>query len=204
MHVTIFCVWTNQGNCEIGQWKHGTCPSNWDYFIFFSELYHYIYGGNNLLLSRSPFQHHIIRCPQILCCISKGCIWTSWKLCPCWPSRSFLEITLPDSKIVDYLQIKILKLNSQISKIIVVPTVFYLSKQNTPQIIQRRFGHVSISRIKRMARRWLMEGLPENLPDLEYPWPIFFLNKETENFRGPTIYASTPPPKFMLQMDFAF
>ena len=35
------------------------------------------------------------------------------------------------------------------------------------KIIYHRFGYVSITRLKRMAIKRLMEGLPENLPDLE-------------------------------------
>ena len=55
-------------------------------------------SGTSLLLSRSPFQHHITSCSQTLCWISKVCIWTSWKLWFCLTSRLFLEITLPDSR----------------------------------------------------------------------------------------------------------
>ena len=39
----------------------------------------------------------------------KGYIITSWKLRGFWPSRSFLEITIPDSKNLDYLLIRIVK-----------------------------------------------------------------------------------------------
>ena len=33
----------------------------------FTKLIYYISSGTSLLLSRSPFQHYLIRCPQILC-----------------------------------------------------------------------------------------------------------------------------------------
>ena len=50
---------------------------------------------------------------------------------------------------------------------IVVPPIYALSKQNLSQLIYQRFGHVSITRLKRMAIKGLMEGLPENLSELE-------------------------------------
>ena len=55
-----------------------------------------------------------------------------------------------------------------------------------------------------MARKGLMEGLPENLPELEEPCPICLLTKATKISRGPTTDVSKFAPGFMLQMDFAF
>ena len=55
-----------------------------------------------------------------------------------------------------------------------------------------------------MARKGLMEGLPENLPELEEPCPICLLTKATKISRGPTNDVSKLAPGFMLQMDFAF
>ena len=49
-----------------------------------------------------------------------------------------------------------------------------------------------------------MEGLPENLPELEEPCPICLLTKETKISRGPTTDVSKFVPGFMLQMDFSF
>ena len=49
-----------------------------------------------------------------------------------------------------------------------------------------------------------MEGLPENLPELEEPCPICILTKATKISRGPTTDVSKFAPGFMLQMDFAF
>ena len=49
-----------------------------------------------------------------------------------------------------------------------------------------------------------MEGLPENLPELEEPCPIFLLTKATEITRGPTIDVSKFSPCFMIQMEFNF
>ena len=49
-----------------------------------------------------------------------------------------------------------------------------------------------------------MEGLPENLPELEDPCPICLLTKATKISSGPTTDVSKFPPGFMLQMDFAF
>ena len=55
-----------------------------------------------------------------------------------------------------------------------------------------------------MTRKGLMEGLPENLPELEEPCPIYLMIKATKIPRGPTTYVSKFAPGFMLQMDFAF
>ena len=46
-----------------------------------------------------------------------------------------------------------------------------------------------------------MEGLPENLPELEEPCPICLLTKATKISRGPTTDVSKFAPGFMLQMD---
>ena len=54
-----------------------------------------------------------------------------------------------------------------------------------------------------MERKGLMEGLLENLPDLEEPCTIYLLAKATKPPRGPTTYVSKMSPGFMLQMDFA-
>ena len=58
------------------------------------------------------------------------------------------------------------------------------------QIIHQRFGHVSIARLKQMARKRLMDGILKNLPDLEEPCPICLLTKTTEIPRGPTVDLS--------------
>ena len=49
-----------------------------------------------------------------------------------------------------------------------------------------------------------MEGLPENIPDLEEPCPIFLLTKANKIHRGPTTDISKFAPGFMFQMDFVF
>ena len=49
-----------------------------------------------------------------------------------------------------------------------------------------------------------MEGLPINIPESEYPFPIFLLTRTTKNPIGPTIDVSKFSPGFMLQMDFEF
>ena len=72
-------------------------------------------------------------------------------------------------KNLDYIQIEIFKVNPHIDKNIFAPTIYGISKQNHSQLIYRRFGHVSITRLKRVARKGLMEGLPENIPELEEP-----------------------------------
>ena len=50
----------------------------------------------------------------------------------------------------------------------------------------------------------LMEGLPENLPELEQPCPIPILTKATKTSRGQITDVSKFSPGFMLQMGFAF
>ena len=55
-----------------------------------------------------------------------------------------------------------------------------------------------------MTRKGLMEGLPENLPELEDPCPICLLTKETKNPRGPTTDVPKISPGFMLKMDSEF
>ena len=73
---------------------------------------------------------------------------------------------------IDYLKIKIIKFNSHRDRHIIVTTVCAQPKNNILQIIHQHFGHVSITILKRIARKGLMEGLPENLPDLEELFPI--------------------------------
>ena len=68
---------------------------------------------------------------------------------------------------LDYLQLKSIKINPHRDKNIVVPNVCGLSKKTLYQLIHRSFGHVSITRKKRMVRKGLMESLPENISVLE-------------------------------------
>ena len=49
-----------------------------------------------------------------------------------------------------------------------------------------------------------MEGLPENLSNLEGPLLICILTKTTKIPRGPTTDVSKSPSVFILQMDFSF
>ena len=55
-----------------------------------------------------------------------------------------------------------------------------------------------------MTIKGLMEGLPENLPVLEEPCPIYIFTKATGIPRGPTTDVSKISPGFMLQMNFSF
>ena len=63
-------------------------------------------------------------------------------------------------KNLDSIQIKKIWLNPHIDRNIVVPTVCSLSKQNLSHIIHQCFFNVSITRIKQMSIKGLMEGLP--------------------------------------------
>ena len=68
---------------------------------------------------------------------------------------------------IDYLQLEIVNINPHRDKNISVTAVCGISKQ-TPsrqqktlsQLIHQRFGHVSITRLKQMARKGLLGGLP--------------------------------------------
>ena len=105
---------------------------------------------------------------------------------------------------LDYLQLKIVNINPHRDKNIVVPNICGISKQNISQLIHQHFCHFSITRLKGMARKGLMEGFPENLSKLEEPCPICLLTKSTKPPRAPTTNISKYSPGFMLQMDFAF
>ena len=94
---------------------------------------------------------------------------------------------------LDYLQIEIFKINPHIYKNIFLPTVCRLLKQTLSRLIHQHFGHVSITRLKLMTRKGLMEGLPETTPELEEPYPICLLTKATKIPIGPTTDVSKFP-----------
>ena len=85
-----------------------------------------------------------------------------------------------------------------------VPTVCALLKQNISHLIHQHFGRVSSTRLKLMARKRLMEVLPENLPGLEEPYHMFLLTRATKIPGGPRTDVSKLDPGFMLHMDFVF
>ena len=114
-----------------------------------------------------------------------------------------LKVVLGDhpirlATILTIFNLKLSKINPHRKKNLVVPTVCGLSKQNLSRLIHQRFGHISITRLKRMARKGLMSGLPENLPELEEPCPICILTKANKISRGPTTNVSKFAPGFML------
>ena len=82
----------------------------------------------------------------------------------------------------------------------------YLPYQNKIYIslFKYCFGHVSITRLKRIARKLLMEGLLTNISDLEETFPICIFTNETKTTRYPTIDVSKFAHGFMLQMYFVF
>ena len=104
---------------------------------------------------------------------------------------------------LDYFQLEIFKINPHRDKNLVVPTFCGISKQNLSQLIHQRFVHAYITRLELMSIKGLMEGLPENISELEDPCLIYILTKETKILRGPTTNVSKISPGFMLQMDFA-
>ena len=77
-------------------------------------------------------------------------------------------------------------------------------QKNISHLIHQHFFHVSITIIKLMSRKGIIEVIPENIPDLEEPCPMFLLTKATRIPRGPTTDASNISYGFMLQMDFSF
>ena len=115
-----------------------------------------------------------------------------------------MDITLKDSIFLTIFKYKLSKSTPHRDSNIVVPTVWSLSKNNCYQIIHQRFFHVSISRIKGITRKVLVEGLPENITYLEEPYPIFLLTQSTKNPRYPTTDVLKFPARFMLQMYFTF
>ena len=68
---------------------------------------------------------------------------------------------------LDYIQIEIFKVNPQRDRNIFFWTVCELSKGNLYQLIHQYFGHISITRLKIMARKGLMDSILENIYDLE-------------------------------------
>ena len=85
-----------------------------------------------------------------------------------------------------------------------VSTICGLSKQNPYQLIRQLFGHVSITRLILIERKGFMEGLPENIPDMEETCPTCLLTKAKKNPRGPTLDVSKFAPGFMIHMIFCF
>ena len=57
---------------------------------------------------------------------------------------------------LDYIKIEIVKVNPNRDRNIFFPTFCGLSKQNLSQILHQNFGHVSITRLKKMARKGLI------------------------------------------------
>ena len=66
-----------------------------------------------------------------------------------------------------YIQIKIVKVNPQKNRNIVLPTLCGLSKNNLYSLIHQQIGHVFISSPRLMARKLLKHFLPKQIPDLE-------------------------------------
>ena len=93
---------------------------------------------------------------------------------------------------LNYLEFKIVIVNTHIDKNIFVTTVCAVSKHNISQLIYQHFGRFYTAKLKWMARKVLTKGFPTNLPDLEEPCHICLLTKATKNPRGPNIDVSIP------------
>ena len=163
----------------------------------FSEMFNYISRWTSLLLSRLPCPERLFWFLKVIYEPLEHCDFVDPQGCS-WRSPYQTQNNL------DYLKMKIVKVNSHIDNNIVIPTVCQLSRKILSQIIHQSFVHISITRLKLIARKGLMEGLQENLPELEETCPIYLLTKETKITRGPTTDISKISPGFMLQMNFSF
>ena len=101
-------------------------------------------------------------------------------------------------------RLRLSKVNITRHKNVVVPIIHDISKQNNSQLIHQHFGRVSISIWQLMSKKFIMKGLPKNLPDLEEPWPIRLFTKATKIPIGPNNNVSNIVPVFMLQMNITF
>ena len=90
-----------------------------------------------------------------------------------WPSRSLLDITLPEPKKSQLSSNRKFQSQHHRYRNNVVPNVYAISKQNISHLIHQCFGNASITSLKLMSRKGLLEGLPKNLPDLEELCPFF-------------------------------
>ena len=91
---------------------------------------------------------------------------------------------------VDYLKIEIVKVNPKRISNIVVPTVFDISKHNHFHIVHQHFGPCIGYQDKTNGQKRAHERYPKNLPDLEYPLPIFILTEANKITSGQTIGLS--------------
>ena len=66
------------------------------------------------------------------------------------------------------------------------------------------FGHYSITRLKLMARKELMEGFTENIPGFEQICPIYILTKTTKITKGTTTDVSIFPLGSFFRWNFPF
>ena len=89
-------------------------------------------------------------------------------------------------------------------KVINLSQIFVTYTKNISHLIHQRFCCVSITRLKIIPRKGLMESIPTNIPDLEDSCPFCLLTKATKPPIVPTIYVFKVYPGFMLQMDFTF
>ena len=135
-------------------------PKELGLIYVFSQWFHYISSGTSLIFSRLPLQHHLIRRPKILCCFSKGYIWTYRIFWLCLPSSSFIGITPPASKQCQLTSNR----NSQSQhskkqKCYFPNCLWYIKKKNLSQIIHtydKKRTHGGISK----KYPWIETTLP--------------------------------------------
>ena len=139
--------------------------------MYFSWLFHYISSGTSLLLTRSSFQHPLIRCPQNLCWFTKGYIWNYWTLWLCWPSGSFFEITLTDpkqSRLSLYQNFHTQSLNKEEY---CCPNYIFPIKTRYLSVYAFDFDHVSIVRLKICQEKFSWFGSQQ----IYLTWKVIFI-----------------------------
>ena len=145
----LLCCFIKTGHAQ-GIWIILCCFTNW-LIIYLAEPVYYCPGHPSNTISSGALKFYIgfkkVTSEPLEHCDFVDPQGRSWR--PRYQNNNNL----------DYLQLEIVKINTKRDKNIVVPTLCGLSKQTLSQLIYQRFGHVSITRLKWMARKVLMEGM---------------------------------------------
>ena len=159
----------------------------WDQFIIFRVILQNIYYQvlfNVILIFKGLHQNQL-----------STVNFCSLKACHTWRSNYLTHNNL------DYLIIEVVKFDPNHHKDSVTPTVCGISTQNLLQLVYQHFVHVSVPVLSSMENKGSVQVLSTNLPNLEWPWEIFLLKKETKFSRVPIVYASNFAPVSMLQIN---
>ena len=101
-------------------------PNELGLFMSLYKLFYYISSRTSLILSRSPFQHYIIRWPQVLSGFKKVTSETIGHCDFVGPQGRSWRSPYQTHNNIEYLQLEIVNINPHIDKNIVVPTVIGL------------------------------------------------------------------------------